>query len=310
MKSISNSTVPALRLKAKSLESVSPTFMTTRRDILKSGLALAGTGVLSGRTYQPLRLGIMDVILGFGSSPEAFAVAGKIGFEGVQVMIGKPIGPDHLVLSDPVRQEQILKASSEHHVAITSTYLDVMHQDCLQSAQIARTWVRESIRITKALNATMVELAFFFKCGLNTKQDEIGLIDALRELAPEAERAGIILGVENTLSAEDNMRLLDRVGSPAVKVWYDVGNSTNMGHFDVPKEIRTLGKDRICQIHIKDKTDLGTGNVNVRACIESIHDIGYRGWCVFETAAPTGDRVTDAARNLKIFRKIEQSLND
>ncbi len=286
-----------------------PELVMTRRDTLKGALSLLGSGVASARNYQPLRLGIMDVILGFGSSPEAFAVARKIGFQGVQVMIGKPVGPDRLVLSDPARQHQILQASSDQHVAITSTYLDVMHRDCLQSAPLARTWVRESIRITKALDANMVELAFFFKCGLNTQQDQTGLIDALRELAPEAERAGIILGIENTLSAEDNMRLLDHVGSPAVKIWYDVGNSTNMGHFDVPKEIRALGKDRICQIHIKDKTDLGTGNVNVRACIEAIHDIGYTGWCVFETAAPTGDRVADAARNLKIFRKIEQSLN-
>lgn len=250
----------------------------------------------------------MDVILGLGSSPEAFAVAQKIGFEGVQVMIGKPTGPERLILSDPVLQQQILKASREHNVAITSTYLDVMHRDCLQSAPVARTWVRESIRITRALDARMVELAFFFKCGLNTQLDVRGLTDALHELAPEAERAGIILGIENTLSAEDNMRLLDSVRSPAVKIWYDVGNSTNMGHFDVPKEIRAIGRDRICQIHIKDKTDLGAGAVDVRGCIEAIHDIGYTGWCVFENAAVTGDRIADAARNLKIFRKIEQSL--
>jgi sugar phosphate isomerase/epimerase len=155
----------------------------------------------------------------------------------------------------------------------------------------------------------MVELAFFFKCGLNSQQDIKGLVDALREVAPEAERAGIILGVENTLSAEDNLHLLDSVGSPAVKIWYDIGNSTNMGHFDVPKEIRTLGRNRICQIHIKDKTDLGAGAVDVRGCIEAIHDIGYTGWCVFENAAVTGNRVVDAARNLKIFRTVEQSLN-
>ncbi len=282
----------------------------TRRDVVKSGLSFAAGGALTARTYQPLRLGIMDIILGYGSSPEAFAVAQKIGFEGVQVMIGQPTGPERLVLSDPGRQQQILQASSAHQVAITSTYLDVMHRDCLQSAHIARTWVRESVRITKALNATIVELAFFFKCGLNNKQDQTGLIDALRELAPEAQRAGIILGIENTLSATENMHLLDTVGSPAVKIWYDVGNSTNMGHFDVPKEIRELGKDRICQIHIKDKTDLGAGKVDVRGCIEAIHDIGYTGWCVFETAALSGDRVADAARNLNIFRKIEKSLNN
>ena len=56
--------------------------------------------------------------------------------------------------------------------------------------------------------------------------------------------------MENYLSAEDNMRIIDRVGSPAVKVYYDVGNSTDKGR-DILKEIRTLGK-LICELHAKD----------------------------------------------------------
>src|SRR5262249_15626296 len=158
---------------------------------------------------------------------------------------------------------------------------------------------------TKALNAGMVELAFFFKCGLNGASDIEGLVKALRELAPEAERERVVLGIENTLSAEDNVRILDRVGSPAIKIWYDIGNSTNIGHFEVPKEIRFLGSERICQIHIKDQGYLGTGDVDVKACLEAIDDIDYTGWCVLETAAPTGDRVADAEKNLTIFRRIE-----
>ncbi len=250
----------------------------------------------------------MDVILGYPSSPEAFAAAERVGFDGIQVMIGPPTGPNRLVLSDASLQQRILQSSRDHHVAIASTYLDIMHRDCLQSSEIAKTWVRESIAITKALNASMVELAFFSKCGLNTPADIDGLVSALRQLAPEAERERVILGIENTLSAADNVRILDQVGSPAVKIWYDVGNSTNMGHFDVPKEIRFLGRERICQIHIKDKGYLGTGNVDIKGCLAAIHDIEYKGWCVFETAAPTGDRVADAERNLKIFRQIESSL--
>jgi sugar phosphate isomerase/epimerase len=251
---------------------------------------------------------MMDVILGYPSSPEAFAIAKRIGFDGIQVTLGKSIGPNRLVLSDGELQQRILRSSRAHHVAITSTYLDIVHRDCLQSSDIAKTWVRESIAITKALDASMVELASFFKCGLNTPSDIDGLVKALRELAPQTERERVMLGIENTLSAEDNARILDRVGSPMVKIWYDVGNSTNMGHFDVPSEIRFLGKERICQIHMKDAGYLGSGRVDVKACLEAIRDIEYTGWCVFETAAPTGDKVADAEKNLKIFREIESSL--
>ena len=85
--------------------------------------------------------------------------------------------------------------------------------------------------------------------------------DALRDLAPEAEKADVILGLENTISAEDNVRIMDRARSKNVLVYYDVGNSTNNG-FDVVKEIRWLGKDRICQIHLKDNPELPRGRQN------------------------------------------------
>ena len=98
-----------------------------------------------------------------------------------------------------------------HKVAIASTYLDILHRDCLQSSEAAKTWIRQAIQITSKLNASIVELAFFFKCGLNNAHDIDAVVGALRELAPEAHAANVLLGIENTLSAEENARILDRV---------------------------------------------------------------------------------------------------
>ncbi len=277
----------------------------SRRDLLL-GLSAAAVRVPSAEHH--LKVGIMDVIFGFPSNPEAFAAAQRVGFDGIQVTIGKPNSQGQMLLSDSALQQRILDASTTHKVAIASTYLDILHRDCLQSSEAAKTWIRQAIQITKRLNASIVELVFFFKCGLTSPRDVDAVVAALRELAPEAHAANVILGVENTLSAEDNARILDRVGSPAVKIWYDIGNSTNMGHFDVPREIRFLGKDRIGQIHIKDKVYLGQGAVDVKGCLEAIFDIGYSGFCVLETAAPTGDRVADAAKNLQLLRAIEKQI--
>ena len=280
----------------------------TRRDALLGALSLTCSLPLAARVRSRLKIGIMDVILGYPSSPEAFAVAKRVGFDAIQVSLGKPTGADRLLLSDSELQSRLLHSSATTQVAIASTYLEILHRDCLKSSPLARTWVREAIRITKALDAGMVELASFFKCGLNNPGDIDITVAALRELAPVAEQSGIILGIENALSAEGNLQILDRVGSPAVKVWYDVGNSTNMGHFDVPREIHLLGKDRICQIHIKDKVYLGKGAVDVKGCLKAIVDIGYTGFCILENAVPTGDRVADAATNLKLLREIEGTL--
>ena len=62
-------------------------------------------------------------------------------------------------------------------------------------------------------------------------------VKAVRGAATKAEKLGVIIGLENYLSADDNRKIIDRVGSPNVKVYYDVGNSTDKGR-DVCKEIR------------------------------------------------------------------------
>ena len=96
------------------------------------------------------------------------------------------------------------------------------------------------------------------------------------------------LAVESWLSAEEHMAILDRVGSPAVQVYYDVANS-HMKGYDIYKEIRTLGK-RICQFHAKDYDDLyGKGSIDFKRVREAMDEAGYRGWFVMEgTKMPKG----------------------
>src|SRR5262249_2552730 len=128
--------------------------------------------------------------------------------------------------------------------------------------------------------------------------------DVLKELCPEAEKAGVVLGLEDTNSAEDNVRIMERAGSPALKTYYDVGNSTE-GGFDVVKEIRWLGGERICQIHLKDNPHyLGEGKIDFPAVMQAIHDIHFAGFANLETDCPSKSVENDMARNLKFVRAL------
>ena len=113
-------------------------------------------------------------------------------------------------------------------------------------------------------------ISFFGKCSVENRKELDYVADVFKELAPEAEKAGVMLGFENLLNAEDNARAMDRVASKAFKIYYDVGNSTNMVGVDAPKEIRWLGKDRICQFHFKDKGYLGEGKVNYAEVLKAL----------------------------------------
>jgi sugar phosphate isomerase/epimerase len=106
-------------------------------------------------------------------------------------------------------------------------------------------------------------------------------IGRLKNVAPKAEKAGVALAVESWLNAEQHLEIIDRVGSPAIKVYYDVGNSNFKG-YNIYEEIRLLGK-HICQFHAKDYDDLyGKGSIDFPRVREAIDAVGYRGWLVME----------------------------
>jgi sugar phosphate isomerase/epimerase len=98
---------------------------------------------------------------------------------------------------------------------------------------------------------------------------------------------------------------MERSRSKAVLVYYDVGNSTNNG-FDIVKEIRWLGKERICQIHLKDNPNyMGEGKIPFPAVMQAIRDIGFAGYAVLETDTHRESSVeADMRRNLGYVRGV------
>jgi len=230
----------------------------TRRESLRlcGGVAAASLWRGSGlRVYAAERgvhfkVGVTDWNLDLENKPEAVALAKKLGFDGVQISLGK--GTGRLPMSDPALQTKYLSESKRVGLPLASICLEVLHRNILKSDPLGQKWVAESIPAARNLGIKVILLSFFGKGALTTRA-EMGYVgDLLREIAPQAEKAGVILGLEDTISARDNVSIMERTKSPAVLTYYDVGNSTK-GGFNVVEEIRWLGADRICEMHLKDK---------------------------------------------------------
>lgn len=274
------------------------------RRVFMGAAGLAVTGRWSqAKGNAAFKIGVTDWNLKETGKLEAVALAKSLGFAGVQVSLGRDAKNGKLPMDNAGLEEQYLRAGRAHDIALAGTCLDILHVNCLMNDKLAQKWVADGIPITKKLNAKVMLLPFFGKCALKTAQERDYVGDALKELAPEAERQNVLLGLEDTISAEDNVRIMDRAKSPAVLVYYDVGNSTNNG-FDVPKEIRWLGKQRICQIHLKDKSYIGAGPINFEEVMKAIVDIGYDGFCNLETNSPSGSVQSDMRRNLAAVREF------
>jgi sugar phosphate isomerase/epimerase len=250
------------------------------------------------------KVGITDWNLRMTVKPEAVATAARLGFDGVQISCGRQIADNKMPLDNPELIAKYIALSKEHRIPIDGTCVDRLHDNGLKSDPLGVKWVSDGIRLTKAVGTKVALIPFFGNWAL-TKPEEMNYVgDALRELGKEAEKAGVILGLENTNSAEDNVRMMERSRSSAVKVYYDVGNSTFNG-YDVVKEIRWLGKDRICQIHIKDRGMLGEGQIQFKPIIQAIRDIGFTEYANLETSVRSTQTLeADQKQNLEFVRAL------
>jgi len=260
-----------------------------RREFLNTALGASVLSIFGVRrgdargmlSRAGIRIGACDWSLRKEGNPESFAVAKEAGLEGVEVSLGK--GADKLPQTDPERQKLFLEASKSTGLAIASTCLEILHRDNLKANPKGPVWVEQAIEATAALGAKVILLPFFGKQAITERAEQQATAERLKVLAPRAEKAGVILGLENTISAEDNAWILDQVKSPAVSVYYDSGNS--FPKFDIYKEVAWLGKDRICQIHLKDGGALlGQGKIDHPRLLEAILKTGYSGWLMLETS--------------------------
>ncbi len=284
-------------------------FELTRRNFLYSALALSFSSRLEFAGDQKLRIGVTDWNLNLGANPDAVSLAAQLGFDGLQMSFGRKIVDDKMPADNPEVIARYLSLSKQFNIPIDGTCVDRLHDNGLKNDKLAPKWVLDSMRLTKALNAKVLLLPFFGPRALQIKDEMDHVGDVLRDLAPEAEKAGVVLGLEDTISAEDNVRIMDRSRSASVSVYYDVGNSTKAG-FDVVKEIRWLGKDRICQFHLKDNPHyLGEGSIQFPAVMHAIRDIGFSGYANLETDAHPNQLEADMRRNLTYIRKVIESGN-
>jgi sugar phosphate isomerase/epimerase len=244
-------------------------------------------GAAGQKTAYNLPLGVCDWTIAKTGDPAAFELAARLGLDGVQVSL-VPKG-DSLVLADPALRRVFLEAARKARIPIASFAIGDLNEVPLKSDPRAEVWLSKGIEIAAAMDVKVILVPFFGKGEL--RNDPAGVdavVAALKRLTPKAEARGIVLALESYLSAGDNLKILDRVGSPAVQVYYDVGNSQDVG-YPILDEIRQLAA-HIVEVHAKDTKDLyGKGSMDFPAVREALEDIGYKGWFVLEgTKMPLG----------------------
>ena len=304
-----------------------------RRNFLRTSFRCAAavgmTGIIGknifGSTGGAACVGMCDWNLNGAANPDIIPKAKEAHLEGIQVSVGT--SPDNIPLRNSAVRKKYMELGKQYSITFHSVAAgSILNRIPLASEPQSAVYVIDALEAAKALGAKNILMAFFGNGELRLKDADGNLrdlkdgkfssyelnekavtrvVEALRQIAPRAEDLDVALGIENTLTAKQNLEIIDRIGSKMAKVYYDVGNSWTYG-YDVPGEIKMLGNDRICEVHIKDNQTkmMGSpeGQVDMSKCAQVLSEIGYDKWLVLETSGRKNRFVEDTRQNVAFVK--------
>ncbi len=285
--------------------------MLSRRKLLKDAVwlsVLAGTSMRGfaspASTKKIFNIGACDWSLGKNSDIGAFEIAKQIGLDGIMVNMGSE--KDNMHLRQKELQQLYLETSKKTGVKISSLAMGELNNVPYKSDPQTEEWVWDAVDVAHSLHVKVILLAFFSKNDL--RGDDRGkkeVITRLKKVAPKAEKLGITLGIESYLNAAEHMDIIEAVGSKNIKVYYDFRNTADAG-FDTVKQFKQLGKDMICELHMKENGFLlGKGTLDWKSISNAVYESGYYGdgWMQIEWAKPDRDELIESyKKNLQFLQ--------
>ena len=254
-----------------------------------------------------VRVGMTDWNLGQRGDITKIALAREIGLDGIQVSVryptdGKP------TLRDPATQADFKRAALDNGIQICSLAIGNPGKSRLpmHTNPAFGILLVEAVEIAHNLGTNNILLPILGDSHIDvTSQAQVdSFVAMMKEVARYAEKRGVVVALEDWISAEDNIRIVDAIGSEYVGVYYDCHNIVPRVK-DIYVEPRMLGK-RIHQIHVKNANMLLSepgGRVDWPRMAKEFYDIGYRGWYVLETNSPSNDIIADTRANIEYVKK-------
>ena len=183
-----------------------------------------------------------------------------------------------------------------------------------------QTLLLHSIDLAKRFGTTYLRIFSFWKHGALTPEIEERIADELVRPCELAERAGITLLLENEHAcyldtAAETARVIERIGSPALKMVYDPGNSFFAGEQAFPAGY-DAARNHYVHVHVKDARvnadgmpawcAVGDGELDYPGLFAAMRADGYRGAIALEThyKGADGDAETASRESLAALLKL------
>ncbi|GCF11123.1 sugar phosphate isomerase/epimerase family protein [Dictyobacter arantiisoli] len=248
----------------------------------------------------------------------------RLGYSGVELRLLDNEVIDPVRDADKVRAAVTLFHSRNLDVCAFDTSCTFNVSDAAARAQNIEA-LRAWLRLAQELKVPILRVFGGAGSGENIEQENQWVVDALRQVAAQAEEAGVIVTLETHdgfSSARRTAQVLDAIDSPAIAALWDSHHPYRVGE-SAEQVWQWLGK-RVAHVHVKDaRRDssessgwklvlMGEGEVPVHTQLQSLFEHGYKGYVSVEWEKYWHPDIEDAEialpQHILWLHSVEESL--
>lgn len=231
-----------------------------------------------------------------------FQLAKQIGADGIEMDMGGLGNRDTFdnKLHQVYFQKQFRRTADSLGMKVPSVAMSGFFAQSFVAKNNYKVLIEDCLATMRIMGAKVAFLPLG-GCGTGWHKDGAERTELVRRLHESGEMAkaeNVVIGIRTALDAKEDIRLLDEVKSDGIKIYYNFQDATDNKR-DVCKELKMLGKERICQIH-SSNTDSVTldkdKRIDLQKVKKTLDKMGWGGWLVIERSRDVS-RVKDVKYN-------------
>ncbi|MFL9830179.1 exo-alpha-sialidase [Flavobacterium sp. ST-87] len=272
-------------------------------------------GVWPGPTEERYKVAVCDWMILKRQKLGAFELAKTIGSDGIELDMGG-LGNRETFdskLGDPVERQKFLDKSKETGVEISSIAMSGFYGQSFAERESVEKMVNDCIETMKNMNVQVAYLPLGTKGDL-VKHPELRakIVERLRWAGEQVNKVDGVIAVETSLDAAGDKKLLEEIGNRNIKISFNFANAIDNGR-DISKELKTLGRDNIAQIHASTTDGVWLENnkaVDLPKIKKTLDDMQWHGWLIIERSRDINqvhDVKANYGANATYLKKIFQN---